>query len=73
MRPFLGTAHAARWTGFSERQVRAWCERGRLEGAYQFDYGGKWLIPTTALEKICPCPEWLRAEIADTADTAAIA
>ena len=73
MRPFLGTAHAARWTGFSERQVRAWCEQGRLEGAYQFSYGGKWLIPTATLEKICPCPEWLHAELADTADTAEIA
>lgn len=73
MRPFLGTAHAARWTGFSERQVRTWCEQGRLEGAYQFAYGGKWLIPITTLKNICSCPPELHAELADTADTAGVA
>jgi hypothetical protein len=70
MRAFLGTAHAAKWTGFSERHIRTWCEQGRLEGAYQFQRNGKWLIPAVTLEKICPCPKWLAAELADTAELA---
>lgn len=49
---YLGTAKFAALVGFSERQVRTWCAEGKLEGAYQFQHNGKWLIPITALERI---------------------
>ena len=70
MSDVVGTAKAAKWTGISERRIRELCEQGRIEGAYQFARNSKWLIPAATLEKICPCPESLRAELADTAEFA---
>lgn len=68
MSDVVGTAKAAHWLGLSERTVRDMCAKGRLEGAYQpSGYSGKYLIPTVTLERICPCPEWLRAEPAEIA------
>ncbi len=47
------TANAARIVGFSERQVRRWCEDGTLEGAERrAGFHTKWLIPRAALAKI---------------------
>jgi hypothetical protein len=64
----VGTAKAAKWLGLSERAVRDMCAKGRLGGAYQpSGYSGKYLIPIATLERICPCPEWLRAELAEAA------
>lgn len=63
----VGTAKAARWTGLSERRIREMCEQGRIEGAYQWEPGCKWLIPTATLEKVRPCPLELCADTADTA------
>ncbi len=67
MSDVIGTAKAAKWTGFSEKRIRELCQLGRLEGAYQFAYGGKWLIPTATLERIRPRPPELSAETADVA------
>jgi hypothetical protein len=63
----VSTAKAAKWTGFSERTIRTWCKEKRLEGAYQFQNNGKWLIPTSTLENIRACPEWLLAELSEVA------
>jgi hypothetical protein len=44
------------------------CAKRRLEGAYQPNgYASKYLIPVATLERICPCPEQLRAELAEAA------
>lgn len=67
MSSVVGTAKAAKWTGLSEKRIRELCQQGRLEGAYQFAYGGKWLIPTSTLENICSCPPELRADTAEIA------
>ncbi len=67
MSDVIGTAKAAKWTGLSERRIRELCQQGRLQGASQFAYGGKWLIPTATLERIRPRPPELSAETADVA------
>lgn len=70
MSEVVSTAKAAKWTGLSEKRIRELCQLGRLEGAYQFAYGGKWLIPTTTLERIRPRPPELSADTAASADVA---
>lgn len=67
MSEVVGTAKAAKWTGLSERRIRELCQLRRLEGAYQFAYKGKWLIPTATLERIRNRPPELSAETADVA------
>ncbi len=68
MSDVIGTAKAALWLGLSERTVRDMCAKRRLEGAYQPNgYASKYLIPVATLERICPCPEQLRAELAEAA------
>lgn len=62
---YVNVGKAARWVGFSERQVRTWCKQGILEGAYQFQHNGTWLIPARSLEKFRPRPEWLTADTAE--------
>jgi hypothetical protein len=66
----VGTNKAARWLGLSERAVRDAAAKGRIPGAYQWEHGCKWLIPVASLEKIRPCPEKIRNELADTAEIA---
>jgi hypothetical protein len=73
--PTLSTAKAARWLGVSERAVRDMCIKGKFKGAYRpAGYNGKWLIPMTTLEAICPMPadRLLIADIAKVAETAEI-
>ncbi len=67
MSEVIGTAKAAKWLGLSERAVRDAAAKGRIPGAFQFEHGCKWLIPTATLEKIRPCPESLRADLAEIA------
>jgi hypothetical protein len=60
----LNISKAAQWLGKSERTIRLLCKDGKLEGAYQVSgYQGMWLIPISALEKITPCPDWLKEVI----------
>ncbi len=67
---YVNVVTAARWIGFSQRQVREWCKQKIvLEGVKQpSGYAGKYRIPVAALEKLEECPKWLRAELADTAE-----
>ncbi len=60
----VGVTKAAKLIGFSDRQVREWCKDGKLEGAYQFQHNGKWLIPLSTLDRI------RRVQTADNAETA---
>jgi len=64
----IGTAKAAAWLGLSEERVRFMCREGRLEGAFQpSGYLGKWLIPTSSLERIRKRPATETTETTDKA------
>ncbi len=53
----VGVTKAAKWLGLGERQVTNLCKQGKLKGAYQpSGYAGKWLIPTSTLERIRKLP-----------------
>lgn len=54
----VNTVNAARWLKRPERTVRHMCKAGQLPGAKQYaGYGGKWLIPVSALERLSPRPD----------------
>ena len=70
MSDVVGTAKAAKWLGLSERTVRDMCAKEKLKAYQPNGFHSKLLIYTSSLERIRPCPEWLRAELADTAEFA---
>lgn len=54
----LSTAEVAVWLGYSEEQIRRWCEAGRfdgdegkgVDGAWRASVGSHWRIPRAAVE-----------------------
>lgn len=51
----VGTA--ALWLGVSERTITRLCREGRLAAYQPAGFAGRWLVYTSSLEAIRPCPK----------------